>query len=385
MTSSWTGGSPRLGSVGVWACVVNGDPETDGSGTPVAATVLVTDGGSGQGRSALAAVRALAKAQYRPVVTTSGRHSLAGASRWCAESVDTPPSSSPEYAAAVREVAKRAGALTVLAASDVALLALDAPVGHLVDKAALAVAAAAAGLETPRSVACDNGDGVLAALEGGTVSLPVVVKPVISNEPARFVASAADASSLAGKAGPFLVQPFIPGGMSALAGVHAEGRMLAAVQQRYVRTWPVACGTSSAAVTVPVDEARLRSMSRVLGRYEGIFQAQFAGDALIDVNPRVYGSLPLAVASGVNLPAIWCRWLEGGPAPSPSRGRAGVRYRWLEGDIRHVASGLRSGHLGVRDALAALTPHPGTAHSVEAVTDPAPFIARLRFARSSRG
>ena len=348
------------------------------------ATVLVTDGGSGQGRSALAAVRALAKAQYRPIVTTSGRHSLAAASRWCAESIPAPPSGSPEYAEAVREVAMRAGALTVLAASDVALLAIEAPVGHLVDKMALAEGAAAAGLESPRSVACDNGDGVLAALAGGTVSLPVVVKPVISNEPARLVASAEDASSLAGKAGPFLVQPFIQGGMSAVAGVHVEGRMLAAVQQRYVRTWPVACGTSCAAVTVPVDEARLHAMSRVLGRYEGIFQAQFAGNALIDVNPRVYGSLPLAVAAGVNLPAIWCGWLEGGPAPSPLRGRAGVRYRWIEGDIRHVASGLRSGQLGVREALAALIPHPGTAHSVEALTDPAPLLARLRFARSSR-
>jgi len=361
------------------------DPVTDGSDTPVGATVLVTDGGSGQGRSALAAVRALAKAQYRPIVTTSGRHSLAAASRWCAQSVATPPSSSPEYAEAVREVANRTASLTVLAASDVALLALDAPVAHLVDKAALAEGAFAAGLESPTSVACDNGDSVLSALAHETVSLPVVVKPVISNEPARLVVSAEDASSLAGKVGPFLVQPFIPGGMSAIAGVHVEGRMLAAVQQRYLRTWPVACGTSCAAVTVPVDEGRLGAMSRVLGGYEGIFQAQFAGDVLIDVNPRVYGSLPLAVAAGVNLPAIWCGWLEGGPARSPLRGRAGVRYRWMEGDIRHIAGGLRSGQLGVRDALAALTPHPGTAHSVESLTDPAPLIARLRFARSSHG
>ena len=343
-------------------------------------TVLVTDGGSGQGRSAVAAIRALGAAGYRPIVTTTGRHSLAAASRCCAGSVLTPPVTTPGYPDAVREAAARACVLTVLAASDAALVALDAPVGHLVDKAALTERAAAAGIMTPTTFELDDGDGLRAALERGNLSLPVVVKPVISSQPARLAASADEATVLVSQPGRFLVQSFSEGDIWSVSGVVAAGRVLAAVQQRYLRIWPVSCGTASAAVTVPVDEERLDALRCLLDGYEGVFQAQFAGEALIDVNPRVYGSLPLAVAAGVNLPAIWCAWLEGRHPAVPLRGRPGRRYRWLEGDIRHVTSGLRTGRLNVRGAVAALGPHIGTAHSVEALSDPGPLIARLRYA-----
>ena len=353
--------------------------------TPVEGpTVLVTDGASGQGRSAVAAVRALAAGGYRPVVTTSGPHSLAAASRWCAGATTTPVAGSPDYPAAVRDAAERSGALTVLAASDAALMALDAPVAHLVDKAVLADRATEAGLATPPSVAYDGADRFQADLAAGTTTLPVVAKPVVSSQSARLIESAADAGELQTMSGPFLVQPYIRERIWAIAGVVHGGRAVAAVQQRYVRIWPVACGTASAAVTIPVDEDRLSALERLLDGYEGIFQAQFAGETLLDLNPRVYGSLPLAVAAGVNLATIWCGLVEGRLTPFPARGRAGVRYRWLEGDIRHVASGLRARQLGIGAAVAALGPHAGTAHSVEALSDPGPLVARLMHAVGRR-
>ena len=45
--------------------------------------VLVTEGGDGQSRAAVAAVRALAADGYRPAVTEYDGLSLAGASRHC--------------------------------------------------------------------------------------------------------------------------------------------------------------------------------------------------------------------------------------------------------------------------------------------------------------
>jgi predicted ATP-grasp superfamily ATP-dependent carboligase len=333
----------------------------------------------------VAAVRALAAGGYRPVVTTSGRHSLAAASRWCSGSTRTPAVGSPAYPEAVREAARRLGALTVLAASDDALLALGAPVAHLVDKGALGARASSAGLVTPRSVEYDDAIRFRADLVAGRVALPVVVKPVVSSRPARLVASPADAEELDDVGGRFLVQPYLQGAMWALAGVMRGGRALAAVQQRYVRIWPVTCGTACAAVTITVDEDRVRALERLLEGYEGIFQAQFSGEALLDVNPRVYGSLPLAVAAGANLAAIWCASLDGEATPSPLRGRAGVRYRWLEGDVRHVVSRLRAGHMGIGAAAAALGPRTGTAHSVEALSDPGPLVARVRYAVGGRG
>ncbi len=131
---------------------------------------------------------------------------------------------------------------------------------------------------------------------------------------------------------------------------------------------------------MPVDEHRLLALARVLDGYNGIFQAQFSGATLLDINPRVYGSLSLAVAAGVNLPAIWCARVAGSIGPTRLRGRPGVRYRWLEGDVRHVMSALRQGRVTVTGAVGALAPHLGTAHSIEALSDPGPLVARLRYA-----
>ena len=50
----------------------------------------------------------------------------------------------------------------------------------------------------------------------------------------------------AGADGPVLVQPYLTAGIRAVAGVAWHGRLAAAVHQRYLRSWPPACGTSSA-------------------------------------------------------------------------------------------------------------------------------------------
>jgi len=91
----------------------------------------------------------------------------------------------------------------------------------------------------------------------------------------------------------------------------------------------------------------------------------------------VYGSLPLAVAAGANLPAIACRAAAGEHGSDIVRARPGVCYRWLEGDFRRVLHDVRHGSLTLRAAGRALWPRRGTAHSVESVRDPGPGLVRL--------
>jgi len=176
-----------------------------------------------------------------------------------------------------------------------------------------------------------------------------------------------------------MVQPYLREELHALAGVVRDGRLLAAVHQRYFRTWPLDCGTASAAVTIDPDGDLERRVLELLGDYEGIFQAQFAGPYLLDLNPRVYGSLPLAVAAGANLAAVHCRALQGEDV-QPVRARAGVFYRWLEGDVRNLAQAVRERRAGVLSALWELRPRKAAAHSTESLRDPMPMVVRFRFA-----
>src|SRR5438132_1251165 len=120
--------------------------ETSGQAQP---WVLVTDGASGQARSTLAAVRALAVAGYRPAVTVSGRYSIAGASRFCRLRVSVPPAHETGFAGAVRDEIRARPYVAVLPASDAAIVALDAPGRQFVNKGSLHELARRAGVPTP--------------------------------------------------------------------------------------------------------------------------------------------------------------------------------------------------------------------------------------------
>ncbi|MDP8899839.1 MAG: hypothetical protein M3N33_01565 [Actinomycetota bacterium] len=344
--------------------------------------VLVTDDGGGQSRSAIAAVRALSDSSYEPAVAASSPGSLAAASRRTRRVITVPPPDGPGYASAIRSALGEGGYLAALPSSDAALLALGAPVGHLLDKTALATSAEAAGFRPLASRCYPSADALMA--HAGLLDYPLVVKPVFSRFPARKAAGPPDISNLPQGAGPLLVQPWIEDPIRAVAGVVWGGALVAVAHQRYLRTWPPECGTSSAAETVAPDLEVEEKLLTLLVGYTGIFQAQFAGDFLLDLNPRVYGSLPLAVASGVNLPAILCGLLRGETA-ALRRARPGVAYRWLEGDLRHIIVGVRSRRLSVAAAASALRPRSHTAHSVFSLRDPGPQLARLRHILASAG
>lgn len=343
--------------------------------------VLVAEGGSGQARSALAAVRALAAGGYRPAVTVSGRFSLAASSRYCERSVRVPRVEEAGFAAAVHNELNR-GYLTVLPVSDAALLALGAPVGHLIDKDELTRRATSAGIPTPPSRVFKDPAALRAA--GTELDYPLVVKPAVkvgisSSLSAMRIGSPSALETLAVHAGPIVVQPYLPGPVTAVCGVAWQSKLVASVHQRCVRTWRPDCGGCSSAETIPPDEDLEGPLLRLLDGYDGIFHAQFMGHYLIDLNARVYGTLPLAVAAGANLVTIFCDLLRGEP-PSVVRGRVSAFYRWIEGDTRSLWSATRRGQLPVGAALRAMAPRKGTAHSTESLTDPAPMLSRLRYA-----
>jgi len=145
---------------------------------------------------------------------------------------------------------------------------------------------------------------------------------------------------------PLLLQERLTGPLTALALVLGrDGTPVARFQQRAHRTWPPDAGPSSLAVSVAPDEdlvARAAGMLAGVG-YWGLAHLQFIDDpdgpALIDVNVRFYGSLPLALGCGVDLPGAWHAVTVGDALPAPEPYRLGVTYRWLEADISAALQG----------------------------------------------
>lgn len=341
--------------------------------------ILVTDHGYSQSRTSLATVRALAVAGFRPAVTVAASWTLAAASRYCARRVSIPAGGGPRYAAAVREELAARSYISALPTSDAALLALGAPGAQFVDKLSLGRLGRRAGFATVPTQSFAGPDELLATAR--ELTYPAVIKPALPKfRPFRVDGPEGLLHSLP-SSGPLLVQPFLRDPLRAMAGVVRGGQLVASVHQRYMRIWPPDCGGASAAMTVPPDLELEERVLRLLAGYDGIFMVQLAGQYLLDLNARPYGSLPLAVAAGANLAAIHCRLLLGEEPPANTiRARPSVRYRWLEGDLRSLAAELRREGIGPRSALQAFLPRPGTAPSTETWRDPAPALVRLLYA-----
>ncbi len=337
------------------------------------AMVLVT---GDQGRIGLTTVRALDAAGYAAAVTTQGKHSLAASSHSCVRSVRVPAVDEPGYAEAVRAELASRPYLTCLPVSDDALLNLDYPVRHLLDKTVLARLARDVGLSSPPSQTFGSGTELRAAARG--LDYPMVVKPVVRDRRPFRADSAADLERAATIRGEVMVQPFLNESIRTVGGVMWQGRMVAAVHQRWDRIWPTPCGQASYAMTIAPDEELEERIRLLLGDYDGIFNVQLIGPHLLDVHTRPYGTQSLALAAGVNLAGVWCDLLDG-KSVTPARAREGVAYRWLAGDLRHLRWALKSGTLSLAQSLSEFRPRRGTAHGTESLLDPGPIIARIRY------
>ena len=263
-------------------------------------------------------------------------------------------------------------------------------------KRALPALAAGHGLAPPATLF----DGTAAELPLADLPLPVVVKPAagVGELPtARVARTRSELLELAAglpRDEPVLAQELVRGRLLSLALVlDREGCVVARFQEEATRTWPLEAGSFAATVSVEPDERLVAAAGAMLARagYWGLAQLDLvrAGGAtlLLDVNPRFYFCMPLALACGVNLPAAWHAVVEGRPAGSPGDYPTGVRYRWLAGDLYaarhgHPARLLRPGPRAAAHTMwAADDPLPSALLALDTLTRPARRRLRRRGGR----
>jgi predicted ATP-grasp superfamily ATP-dependent carboligase len=123
----------------------------------------------------------------------------------------------------------------------------------------------------------------------------------------------------------------------------ANGEMLAHCGCVAHRTTPPLGGVSvqRESFTVPAEllDAAV-SLATTIG-VEGACEVEFRNDArgnplLMEINPRLAGTLENAMHSGVDFPLMIWQWATGQPIEPVRSYRAGVRTRWLPGDMRWV-------------------------------------------------
>jgi predicted ATP-grasp superfamily ATP-dependent carboligase len=348
--------------------------------------VLVTEGDN---VGVLAMIRGLAKAGYEPWVAAAAPTAPAVWSRVTAgvAIVPDPRISAVGFARRVAELIDLIRPVAVVPGGERGMLALAdmaafrPPLAEILavcdretvyrttDKSRLGELAALAGLRIPETAA-------LTAEEAADrtplpLRLPLVVKPLRSEVPTgggfcscavRIARSRKEVVEAlrALPDGRGLVQAHHVGSLSGVGGVFWGGSIIASVHQRAVRTFPVGRGEMAFANALPRDMALEAAITRFLRGvgWAGLFQLQFLdtaeGRLLIDVNPRIYGSLSLALAAGQNLPAIWIDLLRGrAPEIKPYRPDVSFRNEVLDG--RALLTHARTREL--RGAVTALRVH----------------------------
>ena len=225
---------------------------------------------------------------------------------------------------------------------------------------------------------------------GDEIGFPAVVKPVRSvverdgvrrRSPAQLVDDPRSLEQAVASFGEALVQERVDAHVVSYAGVFADGALLGEAVSRYLRTWPAEAGSACFSQTIAAPPELRRRVLRLLGDlgWQGLFELELLERSpgvwhAIDMNPRPYGSLAVAIAAGANLPAVWCEHLMG-RVPGFVVAAPGVYYRWTEADLRNGFWRLRHGEPLAGASVLRVRRH--VVHPHLRATDPGPAIVRL--------
>jgi predicted ATP-grasp superfamily ATP-dependent carboligase len=328
--------------------------------------VFVTDG---HWRKTLAAVRALGQNRIRVTVGESTLLSMAAFSRYCHKRTVYPsPRLSPDkFLEFIRDLlTKKSFRMLLPMEEDTAYLLsghLDTfsrltylpipPKDKLTrvrNKANVIRLAEKLGIPVPQTWHIQD----LSQLDGiaDMLPYPVVIKPQISSG-AVGVAYPKNQRELKEtyqtihQQFPFpIIQEFIPregSGYGASFLFDEQSCLKAGFVHKRLREYPVTGGASTLRVSIRHDDIydMARTLLEKIG-WVGVAMVEFKVDPrdglpkLMEINPRFWGSLSLAIHAGVNFPLLLHKMAMGEHFDPVEKYRPGIAYRWLiPGDLLH--------------------------------------------------
>ena len=387
--------------------------------------VLVTDGDQ---RAALAVTRSLGRQGLRVIVGAESARSLAGASKYCIQTLQYPsPLADPSgFVSALVAAVSQFDVHAIMPITDTTTRALAAERARfhpsltagipsleayelVSDKCQLMQLAAELDIPVPHSVFVP--DGNVAAVLEKVHSYPVVVKPGRSvfqenggwiTTGVHFVSNPDQLRELYRRTPyllyPSLVQQRIEGEGQGVFGYFEHGTPCALFAHRRIREKPPAGGVSVFRESIPLPKPMTEYAVRLLEhvKWHGVAMVEFKIDrtsnipVLMEINGRFWGSLQLAIDAGLDFPYLLHRAYNGLPVVvSDQVYRVGTKSRWFLGDVDHLLQRLFKSNSELH--LDAHAPSrwrtfvefckfiQGDLHyEVESMRDPAPALAEYR-------
>jgi predicted ATP-grasp superfamily ATP-dependent carboligase len=332
--------------------------------------VLILDGAH---RSALAATRSLGEKGIHVVVGGEQVTTLAGRSRYCSERLTYPsPARNPkQFIQVILEEIRRREIEVLLPMTEIttSLVLQERARFHevripfasfelfnrLADKWQVMELARNLGIAIPATHFVKNRDDLERVCR--EIDFPAVLKPFRSRiwcENRWFESSVTYANSPQELRNavrshhcfahhPFLVQQLIRGQGYGVFTLYDQGKPTVFFAHRRLREKPPSGGVSVLSESVEMNPLAFRAAKTILDHvgWHGVVMVEFkvADDGtpyLMEINPRFWGSLQLAIDAGVDFPWLAFEMAVGEPPFAGGAYRVGVKERWLLGDIAHL-------------------------------------------------
>jgi predicted ATP-grasp superfamily ATP-dependent carboligase len=329
------------------------------------ASVLITDE---HYKHTLGIVRHLGQQGANVSVVASSKDSLVCRSRYCREVVLSPKPTVDAFVATTIEAVRRRNYDLVIPVSYPMTLALARqreqllPYTHLELTSATAIEQAANKLLTAELA---KGIGVpvpkifhsscFGELNGqlNDLTFPVVLKPGKESPGRSRVRYANNIQELQelfrqnrSTSEPLLLQEFIPGYGCGFFATYQEGTCKRIFMHRRVREYPATGGVSSCAESF--YDAKLEDYGRRMLdalNWHGVAMVEFRHDSrdgefkLMEINPKFWGSLDLALAAGADFPSDLCHMALGRTLPFSGDYDRNLRFQWPfsgHGELFHL-------------------------------------------------
>lgn len=323
-------------------------------------TALVTDANRG---SAIAIIRSLARQGWRTIAADSREDSLGFHSRYAHETLvyPSPVSDATAFAETIVNTVSRKDVDLVIPTTDEAILPLSASrerfeglcriampdraaLRRVTDKQETLQLARELGIPTPTTYLAETVEEALDVAH--LLPWPVVLKAQRSRRLtdggevlatgrvgyANNVQELVQEMKRLQNVGPVLMQQYCAGSGQGIELLAHQGRVLAAFQHRRLAEIPITGGASALRESVAIDPQLFDYSRRLVESLDwtGLLMVEFkvndrgqrARDdgspqaVLMEINGRVWGSLPLAVHSGMDFPARLAQLYEEGPPPA---------------------------------------------------------------------
>ncbi len=343
-------------------------------GDPRIMKAIVLDG---EQRAALAVARSLGSHGVPVAVGSERGPCLASATRYCSESFFYPsPAEDPDgFRVSLLKFLGKSGSSVLFPITDVTLSEVLMHRGHfpegtvvpfetfgkytaLSDKANLIRIATELEVPVPDTLlSADHESREILLNKAAGFGFPLVVKPSFSrirteegwkNAKIHYARDPDNLREILSldtfRKYPFLIQKRIFGPGTGVFLLMKDGEVMAKFAHRRIREKPPSGGVSVLSESVEFPKEAGEAAMRILGkvRWTGVAMVEFKEDRetgitrLLEVNARFWGSLQLAVSSGVDFPYMLYRMAMGEPVEKDSPYSVGVRSRWELGDLDHL-------------------------------------------------